>query len=195
MTSARSALLVMTAVLLAGCSAAQTPPPAPQASAPLTTSAAAPPPPVAPATVTVTATPSSTPQPPTTVSGACAGSDLTVTAGPLESADTQRRVTISFKNASSHPCSLVGFPGADLVTPAGGVLINLPRRPANAAHHLTLNPGDTATADVTASAVDSATGKACPRWGGLIVTAPNDDVPHPMSVDVPICDAMVSSVD
>jgi hypothetical protein len=113
----------------------------------------------------------------------------------LESADTQRRVTISFKNTSSHPCTMVGFPGADLVTPAGGVLINVPRRPANAAHHLTLNSGDTATADVTASAIDAATGNACPRWGGLVVTAPNDDVPHATSVDVPICDATVSSVD
>ena len=70
---------------------------------------------------------------------------------------------------------MVGFPGADLVTPAGGVLINVPRRPANAAHHLTLNSGDTATADVTASAIDAATGNACPRWGGLVVTAPNDE--------------------
>ena len=89
---------------------------------------------------------------------------------------------------------MVGFPGADLVTPAGGVLINVPRRPANAAHRLTLNPGDTATADVTASAFD-ATGKACARWGALVVTAPNDVVPHTMSIDVPICEATVSSVD
>jgi hypothetical protein len=69
-----------------------------------------------------------------------------------------------------------------------------PRRPANAAHHLTLNPGDVATADVTAYAIDTATGDACPRWGNLVVTPPNGFVSHPMSVDVPICSASISSV-
>lgn len=196
MTSARTALLLLTAVLLAGCSTERTPPAASTTTAPATTTVtAATPPPTAPATVTVTATPSSPPQSAPTASGQCAGNDLTVTAGPLESADTQRRVTVSFTNASARPCTLVGYPGADLVTPAGGVLINVPRRPANAAHRLTLNPGDTATADVSASAIDATTGKACPRWGALVVTAPNDTVPHAMSVDVPICDATVSSVD
>jgi hypothetical protein len=85
--------------------------------------------------------------------------------------------------------------GADLVTPADGVLINVPRRPANAAHRLTLNPGDVATADVTAYVIDTSTGDACPRWGNLVVTPPNGFVSHPMSVDVPICRTTVSSVD
>jgi Domain of unknown function (DUF4232) len=104
-------------------------------------------------------------------------------------------VILSFQNTSSHSCTLVGYPGADLVTPAGGVLINVPRRPANAAHQLTLNPGDVATADVTAYAIDTSTGDACPRWGNLVVTPPNGFVSHPMSVDVPICNASISSVD
>jgi Protein of unknown function (DUF4232) len=82
--------------------------------------------------------------------GPCTDDDLAVTNGPLESANTQRHVILSFKNTSSHSCTLVGYPGADLVAPAGGVLINVPRRPANAAHHLPLNPGDVATADITA---------------------------------------------
>jgi Protein of unknown function (DUF4232) len=124
-----------------------------------------------------------------------ADDDLAVTNGPLESANTQRHVALSFKNTSSHSCTLVGYPGADLVTPAGGVLINVPRRAANAAHHLTLNPGDVATADVTAYAIDTSTGGTCPRWGNLVVTPPNGFVSHPMSVDVPICNASVSSVD
>jgi hypothetical protein len=88
----------------------------------------------------------------------------------------------------------VGYPGADLVTPAGGVLINVPRRPANAAPRLTLNPGEVATADVTAYAIDTETGDACPRWGNLIVTPPNGFVSHTMSVDLPICGASISSV-
>jgi hypothetical protein len=87
-------------------------------------------------------------------SGPCTDDDLAATNSLLGSANSQRHVILSFKNTSSHSCTLVGYPGADLVTPAGGVLINVPRRPANAAPHLTLNPGDVANADVTAYASD-----------------------------------------
>ena len=178
---------LMAAVLIAGCSARHTSP----AAAPATSS---------PSTVTVTVTtsasaaPSQTPPTPE-AAGPCSDDDLTVTNGSLESADTQRHVVVSFTNSSAHACTLVGYPGADLVTPAGGVLINVPRRPAAAAHRLTLGPGDVATADVTAYAIDTSTGNACPRWGNLVVTPPNDFVSHPMSVDVPICNATISSVD
>ncbi|MGX9789781.1 DUF4232 domain-containing protein [Mycobacterium sp. MMS18-G62] len=192
-------LALLPVVLLAGCSAERATPAAPATTVTVTaapqTSAApvttAPAPPAAPATVTVTSAPSA---PAPVASGNCSDDDLTVTNGPLQSADTQRQVTLTFTNTSSRSCTLVGYPGADLVTPVGGVLINVPRRPANAAHHLTLNPGDVATADVTAAAIDTATGNACPRWGNLVVTPPNGFVSHPMSVDVPICDASISSV-
>jgi hypothetical protein len=186
-------LPLLAVVLVAGCSADRTTPAAPVSTVTVTaatpsTSVAAP---VAPATITVTSTTGPAPA----ASGPCTDDDLAVTNGPLESANTQRHVVLSFKNTSSHSCTLVGYPGADLVTPAGGVLINVPRRPANAAHHLTLNPGDVATADVTADAIDTSTGGACPRWGNLVVTPPNGFASHPMSVDVPICNATVSSVD
>jgi hypothetical protein len=195
------ALPLLAVVLLAGCSAERTTPAAPAST--VTVTATTPPapapsssqPPAAPVTVTVTTTPAPASQSAPDASGPCTDDDLAVTNGPLESANTQRHVTLSFRNTSSHSCTLVGYPGADLVTPAGGVLINVPRRPANAAHHLTLNPGDVATADVTAYAIDTSTGDACPRWGNLVVTPPNGFVSHPMSVDVPICDASVSSVD
>ena len=178
---------LMAAVLIAGCSARHTSP----AAAPATSS---------PSTVTVTVTPSASAAPSQTpptpeAAGPCSDDDLTVTNGSLESADTQRHVVVSFTNSSAHACTLVGYPGADLVTPAGGVLINVPRRPAAAAHRLTLGPGDVATADVTAYAIVTSTGNACPRWGNLVVTPPNDFVSHPLSVDVPICSASISSVD
>jgi len=191
------ALPLLALVLLAGCSAERTTPAAPASTVTVTattpsTALPAPAPPAAPVTVTVTTTPSA---PAPEAAGPCTDDDLAVTNGPLESANTQRHVILSFQNTSSHSCTLVGYPGADLVTPVGGVLINVPRRPANAAHHLTLNPGDIATADVTAYAIDTATGDACPRWGNLVVTPPNGFVSHPMSVDVPICNASISSVD
>ena len=186
-------ILLVAAGVLAGCSAERTTPAAP---APTVTVTATTPstPSMAPATVTVTTTPDPAPAP-QSASGACADGDLTVGNGTLASADTQRHVTLTFRNTSSHTCTLVGYPGADLVTPAGGVLIHVPRRPANAAHRLTLNPGDAATADVMAYAIDASTGNSCPRWGNLVVTPPNGFVSHPMSVDVPICNASISSVD
>jgi Protein of unknown function (DUF4232) len=194
------ALPLLAVVLLAGCSAERTTPAAPASTVTVTATTSPAPapsstqPPAAPVTVTVTTTPAPAPQGAPDASGPCTDDDLAVTNGPLESANTQRHVTLSFRNTSTHSCTLVGYPGADLVTPAGGVLINVPRRPANAAHHLTLNPGDVATADVTAYAIDTATGDACPRWGNLVVTPPNGFVSHPMSVDVPICSASISSV-
>ena len=77
------------------------------------------------------------------------------------------------------------------MTPGGGVLINVSPLPAAAAHHLTLDPGDVATADVQAYAIEP----LVPALGNLVVTPPNDYVSHPLSVDLPICDATVSSVD
>jgi hypothetical protein len=189
------ALPILAVALLAGCSAERTTPAAPASTVTVTaatpSASVAAPTPAAPVTVTMTTTPSA---PAPEAAGPCTDDDLEVTNGTLESANTQKHVILSFKNTSSHSCTLVGYPGADLVTPAGGVLINVPRRPANAAHHLTLNPGQVATADVTAYAIDTATGNACPRWGNLVVTPPNGFVSHPMSVDMPICTASISSV-
>ena len=186
-------------VLIAGCSvdispAAQSPSPqASSSSSPATAPAPSTPPPIAAGSSSSSA---AAPVPSTPVAASpCPDDDLEVTNGALESANTQRRVVVSFRNTSSHPCTLVGYPGADLVTAAGGVLINVQRRPAAAAHHLTLQPGDVATADVQAYAIDTTTGNTCPRWGNLVVTPPNDYVSHPLSVDVPICSATISSVD
>ena len=127
--------------------------------------------------------------------GHCSDADLTVTNGPVESASTMRRVVVSFKNTSSNPCGLVGYPDANLVTAAGGVLVHVENRPALAAHALTLAPGDVATADVQSYAIDTGTGNACPREGTLVVTAPGDSVAHTLPVALPICSATISSVD
>ncbi|MDH6243956.1 hypothetical protein M2432_001598 [Mycobacterium sp. OTB74] len=127
--------------------------------------------------------------------GQCADADLAVAAGPLESADTMRRVVVSFTNTSSHPCELVGYPDANLVTAAGGVLVHVEPRPALAAHVLHLAPGDVANADVQAYAVETGTGNPCPREGTLVVTPPKGSVSHELPVALPICSATISSVD
>lgn len=191
-------LPVVAIALLAGCTAQQSPPastvtvtasPAP-ATTPAPVSSVAP--------VTVTVAPSHAPQQaPTQVPqqvGPCADDALDVTNGAMESANTQRRVVVSFRNSSQQACTMVGYPGADLVTPAGGVLINIPRRPANAAPHLTLQPGEVGSADVLTSMIDTETGNSCARWGQLVVTPPNDVVARTLPIDLPICGASISSV-
>lgn len=124
----------------------------------------------------------------------CSDDDLTVTWGQVESVDANRRVTVFFTNSSAQMCTLVGYPGADLVGGAGGVLVHVARRPANAAPRLELLPGEVATADVQTSAVDSTTGDPCGRIGTLVVTPPNNVEPRVLEVNLPICDATISSV-
>lgn len=65
---------------------------------------------------------------PAAAPGSCSDAALTVTNGPIESASTMRRVVVSFKNTSASPCHLVGYPDANLVTAAGGVLSTTGRR-------------------------------------------------------------------
>jgi hypothetical protein len=100
----------------------------------------------------------------------CSDADLTITNGPVESASTMRRVVVSFRNTSSNPCMLVGYPDANLVTAAGGVLVHVDQRPGLAAHVLHLARGNVANADVESYAADTTTGNACPREGTLVVT-------------------------
>lgn len=170
--------------------AATSPPSAPVASQ-LPSPAATPPaaPPDAPTSSVEASGPATAP-----VAGPCVDDDLTVGNGTVQSANLQRRVLLSFTNSSSHACTLTGYPGADLVTAAGGVLVHVQRRPANAAHHLTLNPGDVANADVLSYVIDAATGDDCGRIGTLVVTPPNGYVSHTLTANLPICDATVSSV-
>lgn len=122
----------------------------------------------------------------------CTDSDLLVVNGNMQSFGNVRSVVVSFKNISTHPCTLGGYPGADLVA-NGGLLIHIPRRPANAAHQLTLVPGGVATADIQASATDTA-GYGC-HWGTLVVTPPNDFHSHTLNAGLPVCNASISSVD
>jgi hypothetical protein len=111
------------------------------------------------------------------------------------SADTLRHVEVSFTNTSSNPCTLTGYPVADLVTAAGGLLVHVQRRPAAAAHHLTLGPGEVATADVQSYAIDTTTGDSCGRIGTLVVTPPEGFTAHTLNAPLPICSATISSVD
>ncbi|WP_165606800.1 DUF4232 domain-containing protein [Mycolicibacterium iranicum] len=153
--------------------------PATQAPAPAQTSTAAPAP-------TAAAEPGVLPP--------CSDAALTVTAGPVQEADTVRRVDISFTNTSSAACGLVSYPTADLLGAPGSVLVSVAKRPANAAPRLTLQPGDVAGADVQSSTIDGTTGEKCGRTGTLAVTPPGGTQQRVLEVFLPICDATISAV-
>ncbi len=192
----RVMLATLTVALTGACSAHQTNQPAPPSSSQPASSSA----------TTATSPSSTSAAPPSTSStspastspsaaGQCTDNDLTVTNGDVASANTLRHVFVFFKNTSTQPCTLVGYPGADLVTAAGGVLVHVQRRPANAAHRLTLGTGEQATAEVEAYAIDTTTGESCTRVGTLVVTPPDAFVARTLNVALPICSATVSSVD
>lgn len=179
------------AVLLTACGSGRDEPPA--ASSSTAASSAVPQPTTPSPTPIVPATPQPSEAPPSTPL-ACDDDDLEVAAGPLSEDGTLRRVDVTFTNTSPKVCVLVSYPGADLVTAAGGVLVHVARRPANAAPHLELQPNQRATADVQASGVDNTTGEPCGRIGTLVVTAPNTTESHVLPVNLPICDATISAV-
>jgi Protein of unknown function (DUF4232) len=130
-----------------------------------------------------------------TTPGTCSDPDLAVSNGPIEDANTLRRVVVSFKNTSPNICTIVGYPDANLVTAAGGVLVHVEPQPALAAHLLHLNPGDVASAAVQSSALDvNGSGNPCPREGTLVVTAPKGSVAHTLPIALPICNATITSV-
>ena len=130
-----------------------------------------------------------------TTPGTCSDPNLEVSNGPIEDANTLRRVVVSFKNTSANVCTMVGYPDANLVTAAGGVLVHVEPQPALAAHVLHLNPGDVAQAAVQSSALDiNGSGNPCPREGTLVVTAPKGSVAHTLPIALPICHATITSV-
>lgn len=200
----KRSLPLLAILLVVGCGHDQTAqpsalPPTSTSQAPASTSAPAPAPTPAPASSAApapgpTAAPAPTPVAEPAPPQPCSDDDLAVGSGQPEEAGTMRRVNVSFTNTSADMCTMVSYPTADLVTAAGGVLVHVARRPANAAPRLELQPGEVATADVTASAVDTATGDACGRIGTLVVTAPDTVQAHTLAVNLPICDASISAV-
>lgn len=186
-------LLPIAAVaLLAACSTDRDQPVAPHTVTVTATPSAQPPvTSAAPPTATVTVPPS--PQPVATPPGPCTDADLTVSNKDLESQGSEYRLVLLFTNTSSRPCTLTGYPGADIVN-ATGPVVHAERRPHNAAPHLTLQPGEAATADLQSSDTHPANGDKCPRWGSVVVIAPNTFQARDLGIGMPFCSALISSV-
>lgn len=190
-TKAAPALLsILAAGLMVACSAEHATPDA--VTVTVTTSAPSSPAQApAPAPVTVTAVPS---PPPDAPPGPCADADLAVSHNALESQGSEYRVLLYFTNTSAHRCTLTGYPGADIVNETGPVA-HAERRPQNAAPLLTLEPGDVATADLQSRDVHPVNdGDSCPRWGSVVVVAPNTFQAHDLGIGMPLCTPLISSV-
>lgn len=188
-------LPVIVAALLAGCSPEPVTPaaesettPAPSSAPPRTTTAVTAP----PVTVTVTAPPSPVTAEPE-LTGPCTDSDLVVSNKPLESQGSEYRLVLLFENNSAQPCTLQGYPGADIVNQTGPA-VHVERREQIAAPLLTLQPGETAVADLQSSDTHPETEGPCPRWGEVIVIAPNTYATRNLGVGMPMCSALISSV-
>ncbi|MEH3131657.1 MAG: DUF4232 domain-containing protein [Mycolicibacterium neoaurum] len=154
--------------------------------------------PAAPVTVTVPAV--ATPEPVQSepvmsdpVLGPCADTDLVVYNRPLESQGSEYRLVLQFENVTSKPCTLQGYPGADIVD-ADLPVQHVARREQIAAPLLTLQPGEIATADLQASDVVRDTGTPCGRWGQVVVIAPGTFQERHLNVGLPMCSALISAV-
>ncbi|WP_194166606.1 DUF4232 domain-containing protein [Mycolicibacterium sp. P9-22] len=182
---------VVAAALLAGCSSEPVAPPAERSTAgpAQTTTAAVAAPPV---TVTVTAPPSPVAAEPE-VTGPCTDSDLVVSNKPLESQGSEYRLVLLFENNSVRACTLQGYPGADIMNETGPA-VHVERREQIAAPLLTLQPGETAVADLQSSDTHPETEGPCPRWGEVVVIAPNTYATRNLGVGMPLCKALISSV-
>ncbi len=185
---------ILAVALVAACSTGRDQPAAPEtvtvtaspsAQTPATSTAPAPTP------VTVTVAPSTAPA--DAPAGPCTDADLKVSNNALESQGSEYRLLLHFTNTSAHPCTLTGYPGVDLVNETGPV-VHVERRPGNAAPHLTLQPGEAATADLQSSDTNPANGGMCPRWGSVVVIAPNTFQARDLGIGMPFCSALISSV-
>lgn len=187
-------LPLMAAALLAGCGSNQEAPTATSTTTitatatPTTTSVVASP----QSTVTVTAEPSA---PPATNAAPvpCTDVDLVVSNKPLENQGSEYRLVLQFENVTSKACTLQSYPGADIVNETGPA-VHVERRPQDAAPLLTLQPGDIAIADLQSSDTHPTTEGPCPRWGEVVVIAPNTFQERKLGVGMPLCKALISAV-
>lgn len=112
---------------------------------------------------------------PTTAAPRCATTSLAVTVGPTTpTAATQYQLPIVFTNIGSAPCSLLGFPGADL--DAAGTLPLSLRRAAGTPARVILAPDSQAHANLTYLAGPDPTCDSGGPWtpATLTITPPDE---------------------
>lgn len=114
---------------------------------------------------------------------ACAASQLAISEGDLLAGLGHSGVAIRFRNTSSRPCAITGYPQVAGVEPNGQSTRarHTPSGYAGGLSHIgeappvvTLAPGESVSSEVEGSDVPG--GPSCPALSGLLVTAPGTDL-------------------
>jgi hypothetical protein len=109
-----------------------------------------------------------------------------------QAAATHLYLIVIFRNVSSTPCALHGYPDADLLGGGlGAVYVHVARR-AGSPVTVTLPPGGSASATIDSTTVD-ARGTNC-RGGTVVVTPPNDYTSYQLDAVASYCNATIGFV-
>ena len=136
--------------------------------------------------------PTTTAKPATTTTASvawCGVGLLTITAGSPSGAAGHVQVPLVFKNTSAASCVTGGFPGVAGTNSSGSQVIQA-ARVGSSNGRLTLAPGASATATVSAVDVPSGNETTCPTLSGLVVTPPNTVKTAQVIVSLPGCAGM-----
>ena len=117
----------------------------------------------------------------------CRFAMLSISVGQANGAAGHSMVPVVFKNTGSAPCTMFGFPGVASLTSSGSQAAQATRSTTTAPARITLAPGASGSALVTATDIPSGTMVSCPTWAGLLVTPPNDTQSARLTVQLPGC--------
>ncbi len=131
-------------------------------------------------------------------SAPCSAAQLSVKAGDEDAAmGGQRTVTYTFTNTSTSPCTLNGYPGFELLNKAGRPIpgkhtVNKAKTTVDSdpipPKEVTLEPGKTATFLIYYNNGGAGyTGKPCPTYPKVRVTAPGTKKGFVLSQDIQTC--------
>ena len=121
--------------------------------------------------------------PPPARSAACVADDITITAVTEQPANRNGAVLLHFTNTGHTACTTFGYPGVAVLDAARRQQYQAVRQPfgymgglhpGQAPPHITLAPGQQASALVEYGLVSEPSGDFCPMTTGLLVTMPND---------------------
>jgi hypothetical protein len=123
---------------------------------------------------------------------ACIGPQLAVSAGQGDGAAGHIGARVIFKNTSTKPCTLYGFPGVAGLDAAGKQQVQA-QRVTNGylgtakVTTVLVAPGASASALVAAVDVPSGNATSCPTYPKLLVTPPGTRDSHTVALSLPGC--------
>jgi hypothetical protein len=111
---------------------------------------------------------------------ACGSSAIVVSASQTEAATGHGSLVLRFRNASSRPCTLSGYPALEALDRRGHVVARAQRTPLgfaggshNGTHPVVLRPGASASATAEWLNFNAATSGSCPFSQSIATAPPN----------------------